>query len=107
MNLDEYEDNIIDQKSHKEQENRVSGIKNKNACLSREYLLNKKVKLLDFEMNEVIVITIVEEKDKDISSDKVSIESPLGKALCKVCVGTKFGFVQGKKIIKYNLKKVF
>ena len=106
-NSDEYENNLIYQKKYKEEKDRINRSKSENAYLSRENLLNKKVRLLDLDTNEVIDITIVEEKDKDILSDKVSIESPLGKALCRTSIRSEFEVVQGNSIVKYVIKNVF
>lgn len=106
-NLDEYEDNVIYQKKYREEKERINRSKSENAYLSRKDLLNKEVRLLDLETNEVIDITIVEEKDKDILSDKVSIESPLGKALCRTSIGSEFEVMQGNSIVKYLLKDIF
>lgn len=69
-------------------------------------LLNKKVTLLDLEANEIIEITIVKEKDKDELFNKISIDSPLGKALCGTYVGSKFEVVQGSNIVKYLIKGI-
>lgn len=105
-NSDEYEDNLVYQKKFKEEKDRISKSKSEDAYLSRESLLNKEVILLDIETNEVIDITIVEEKDKDILADKISIESPLGKALCRTSIGSEFEVMQGNNIIKYVLETV-
>lgn len=106
-NSDEYEDNVIYQKKYKEEKERINRSKSEDAYLSRKDLLNKEVILLDLETNEVIDITIVEEKDKDILSDKISIESPLGRALCRTSIGSEFEVVQGSNTVKYIVENVF
>lgn len=106
-NSDEYETNVVYQRKYKEENDRKNRSKNENAYLSRESLLNKDVILLDLDTNEVIDIRIVEEKDKDILSDKISIESPLGRALCRTSIGNEFEVVQGNSTIKYMIKNVF
>lgn len=103
-NSDEYENNLIYQKKYKEEKDRIN--RSKNNYLNRESLLNKEVILLDIETNEVIDITIVEEKDKDILSDKISIESPLGRALCRTSIGSEFEVVQGSNTVKYIVERI-
>lgn len=105
-NSDEYEENAIYQKKYKEEKDRINRRKSESAYLSRESLLNKEVILLDLETNEVIDITIVEEKDKDILSDKISIESPLGRALCRASIGSEFEVIQGNSIAKYFIESI-
>lgn len=79
---------------------------NKEEYLGRENIINKTVQLVELNTNEIINIKIVEEKDKDVFMDKISIESPLGKALCKTSIGDEFEIVQGNNIIKYRLKSI-
>lgn len=105
-NSDEYEENVIYKKKYKEEKDRINRSKSESAYLSRESLLNKEVILLDLETNEVIDITIVEEKDKDILSDKISIESPLGRALCRTSIGSEFEVIQGNSIAKYFIESI-
>ncbi|CAG9718114.1 hypothetical protein CNEO4_100155 [Clostridium neonatale] len=50
-------------------------------------MLNKKVRLLDLDTNEVIDITIVEEKDKDILSYKFLLNFLLGKRYVEHLLG--------------------
>lgn len=105
-NLNNYGNSVRYEKKHKKYEDKINGNKRDINSLKRKSLLNKKVKLLDVEENEIINITIVEENQEDIFSDKISIESPLGKALCGVSVGSEFEIVQGNNIIKYLLKAI-
>ena len=69
-------------------------------------LLNKKITLLNVKENEIIKITIVEDKDEDIFNNKFSIKSQIGKALVNCKKGKKFEIKQGKAIIKYRIKKI-
>ena len=69
--------------------------------------MNKKVSLLENRTNEIIVITMVEEKNKDLFDNKISIDSHLGKALCKTSVVNEFEIRQGDNTVKYVLKMIF
>lgn len=111
----EIEDNIDSNKCetdfiYKKHYRRDSDGRNRNnnegIYLSKEKLINKKVILLDIEANEIIEITIVNEKDKDELVNKISINSPLGNALCGTYIGSKFEVVQGSNTVKYMIKNV-
>lgn len=104
MNSDDYETNIIFQKRYKRENDKIN--KNENLNL-RENLLYRKVRLLDIDTHEIIDITIVEDKDQDLSVDKVSIQSPLGKALSKTSIGNKFEVKQRNSTVKYLLMNIF
>lgn len=103
-NLDEYQSNFIEKKNYKRNDKKS---KNKEVYLSKGNLLSKTITLLDTKTNEIINIKIVEEKEKDILSDKISIQSPLGRALCKTNIGSEFEINQEGNVIKYILKEIF
>ncbi|NFE75187.1 GreA/GreB family elongation factor [Clostridium botulinum] len=106
ISLDKYKKDIKPQNKCKKNNNKKKS-RNAKKHLSQKDLLYKEVMLLDKETKETIYIKIVEDKDKDVLSDKISIKSPLGQALCKTNIGREFEVIQGKNITIYVLKDVF
>lgn len=89
-------------KSSGERNIKISRI-NINQEVIEENLLNKKFKILDIDDNETIEITLVEEKNKDILCDRISIKSPMGQALCKAEIGSEFEIYIRNNRMKYRL----
>lgn len=68
--------------------------------------LNKKITLLNIKENEIIKITIVEDKYEDIFNNKFSIKSQIGQALVNCKNEKEFEIKQGTNIIKYRIKEI-
>ena len=78
---------------------------NKGQQNYREFL-NKKITLLNIKENEIIKITIVEDKYEDIFNNKFSIKSQIGQALVNCKNEKEFEIKQGTNIIKYRIKEI-
>ena len=64
------------------------------------------VKLLDIEFDEEVSYTIVGSTEVDIAENKISNESPLGKALLGAKKGATVEVNAPAGIIKYEIRKI-
>lgn len=106
MYCDAYEEILNNDEAQVKNNLKFSPKQNKNQYYNKQYLINKKVTLLDLGENEILEIVLVENKDRDEINNKISIDSPLGKLLVKSKKGEIIEVNQGNTNVKYMIKYI-
>lgn len=65
-------------------------------------IINKEYKLIDLKNRKILVITVVEDEDKNISENKIPASSPIAQAL----VDKKVGDIIETKYSRYKILKL-
>ena len=73
---------------------------------TEEVTIGSKVRLLDMELDEIVEYTIVGSAESDPFSNKISNESPVGKALLGQKIGSEIEVTVPDGVIKFKILEI-